>query len=49
MAAQDRKFAQAMWRAQAKVEEATDSEGTTLEELVEGTTLFLWKISPVLI
>ncbi len=42
-AAQDWQFAQAMWRAQAKVEEATDPEGTTLEELVEGTTLFLWK------
>ncbi len=42
-AAQDRQFAQAMWRAQAEVEEATDPEGTTLEELVEGTTLFLWK------
>ncbi len=25
------------------MEEATDPEGTTLEELVEGTTLFLWK------
>ena len=48
-AAQDRKFAHAMRTAQAKVEEATDPEGTTLEELVEGTTLFLWKISPVLI
>ncbi len=32
-----------MQRAQAEVEEATDPEGTTLEELVEGTTLFLWK------
>ena len=42
-AAQDRQFAQAMRRAQAEVEEATDPEGTTLEELVEGTTLFLWK------
>ncbi len=42
-AAQDWQFAQAMRRAQAKVEEATDPEGTTLEELVEGTTLFLWK------
>ncbi len=41
--AQDRQFAQAMRRAQAEVEEATDPEGTTLEELVEGTTLFLWK------
>ncbi len=43
-AAQDRKSAQAMRRAQAKVEEATDPEGTTLEELVEGTTLSLWKV-----
>ncbi len=43
IAAQDRQFAQAMRRAQAEVEEATDPEGTTLEELVEGTTLFLWK------
>ncbi len=42
-AAQVRRFAQAMRRAQAEVEEATDPEGTTLEELVEGTTLFLWK------
>ncbi len=25
------------------MEEATDPEGTTLEDLVEGTTLFLWK------
>ncbi len=41
--AQDRRFAQAMRKAQAKVEEATDPEGTTLEDLVEGTTLFLWK------
>ncbi len=32
-----------MRRAQAEVEEATDPEGTTLEDLVEGTTLFLWK------
>ncbi len=43
MAAQDRKFVQAMRRAQAEVEEATDPEGTTLEDLVEGTTLLLWK------
>ncbi len=42
-AAQDQQFAQAMRKAQAEVEEAADPEGTTLEELVEGTTLFLWK------
>ncbi len=42
MVAQDQKFTKAMRQAQVEVKEVVSPTGTGLEELVEGTTLYLW-------